>query len=221
MTREAPNISPEQREKRDFSAWEHHKTIIKELDATARRYANIRSPVKRFGKMAGHAPAYETEGPDIMYKTNSLHKKDLATRIADGELGGNVQAVTFNSKAPRVWSPSKTTREYKEQVGSLDYDKDENNGGRKHGIHETLQRRVDETGRKYYNMRSPVGRFSTKTKSQLAWADQLAGLQYDVDVGKYQTTTKMVERSARSYPGTRADRKGYKIGFSGKSAHFT
>jgi hypothetical protein len=170
--------------------------------------------------MAGHAPSYATEGPDIMYKTNSLHKKDLATRIADGEIGGNGAATSFISKAPRVWSPSKSTKEYTEQVGSLDYDLDEKNGGRKHGIHNTIQRSVDETGKKYYNMRSPTNRFASRTKTQQAWDNQLAGLQYDVDVGKYQTTTKMVERSARSYPGTRFGRKEYKLGFSGKSAQY-
>ena len=119
-----------------------------------------------------------------------------------GDVQGKLSAVSFISRAPRVYEPpQRSVLDFKLNVSGLDYDLDEEEGGRKHGIHQTMQKTVDETGRKYYNMRSPTGRFAAKTKSQVAWDERLASLEYDIDCDRYQSTTKNVERSARSFPG--------------------
>jgi hypothetical protein len=189
--------------------WPNHKTIGKNISQSPVKYANMRSPTGRFGKMAGHAPSYESEGPDVTYNTN----KDIWN-------GSRLHKISFESKESRVWQPPKSGVEYDLQVSGLDYDVDEKNGGRPFGIHHSFERRLKDTSIKYQNVRSPVGRFSGGNKALNAWAERVSGLDYEVDFGKYQTTTKMVERSARSYPGVRSERKGFNIKFSGKSSQF-
>jgi hypothetical protein len=192
--------------------WANHKTISKTITQSPVKYAEMRSPTGRFGKVGGHSPG-EPEGPDVRYNTY----KD----IWNTNNQSNLHAISFKSKEPRVWQPRQSGVEYALQVSGLDYDVDEKKGGRPFGIHASFERRLNDTSIKYQNVRSPVGRFSGGSKTMNAWKETVSALNYDVDYGKYKTTTAMVEQSARSYPGVRNDRQSFNIKFSGKSAQFS